>query len=105
MNYSCYFNGTFQRWQGEDVPGECDYLGCYEDIDLGPSFACTEPDCECGMFFCYNHLGYIHDENSAEPKPDSVEWLEQILTEDRWETFRENHPHRVGKYREIVEEF
>ena len=105
MSDQCYFNGSNQRWQGDAVPGECDYIGCYEDIERGPSFACVEPDCGCRLFFCYNHLGFIHDENSTEAKPDSIEWLEHILTNDDWEVFRQNYPNRVGKYRELVEDY
>lgn len=100
-----YFSGMRQRWEGEDVPAECDYIGCYDDIDRGLSFKCSEPGCDCGLFFCYTHQGYIHDNNSTETKPDSIEWLETILTDDRWEPFRARYPNRVGEYRELVEDY
>lgn len=105
MSYQCYFDVVNERWAGESVPAECDYVGCYEDIDRGPSFLCSAPDCGCRLFYCFNHLGFRHDSFSSEAKPDSVDWLEHILTDEYWEDFREDHPDRVERYRELVDEY
>jgi hypothetical protein len=102
MGYQVYYSGTNRRWQGYGVPAECDYVGCYEDIDRGLGFKCEEPDCECELFYCYEHLGFIHDEYSVDPKPDTIEWLEHILTDESWAEFREENPSKVRIYKEIV---
>lgn len=104
MAYTCYYETINKRWQGSGVPGECDYLGCYEEIDRGMSFKCVG-DCDCGLFFCYEHQGYIHDKNSSEAKSDTIDWLERIITDEQWESFRAEYPAWVERYRELVEDY
>lgn len=102
MSNEVSFNKEWHRWEGEPVPGECDYIGCYDQIVRGPSYACEEPDCECGMFFCYTHQGYIHDDNTCEPKEDEIEFLRTILESKAWSHIRSALPYLMKEYEEIV---
>jgi len=104
MGYQVYFNSSNNRWQGYGVPGVCDFAGCDEDIDYGLGFACESYDCGCEAYYCYNHLGFIHNEQTIDIKHDSIEWLEHILTDPEWEEFRKEHPNRIRVYKEIVED-
>lgn len=104
MSSEVYFNKKWMRWEGEAVHGECDYNGCYETIDRGPTHACEEHDCECDLFFCYIHQGYIHNQNTSEAKPDTAEFLREILESRAWEDVRASFPQLMKEYKEIVYE-
>ena len=93
---SIYYNSELHRWEGEGVPGLCDYSGCYEDIEYGPEF-----NTEDG-FYCFEHQGIYHDSYTRDPKSDTVEWLEVILTSSRWKYFRKEYPDKVREYQDIV---
>lgn len=102
MSNEVTFSNSRNRWEGDPVEGDCDFLGCYDTVNRGPSYQCSEPDCECGLFFCYYHQGYIHNENTAEAKADTIEFLKIILESEAWEGIRRAIPHKVKEYQELV---
>lgn len=114
MGYSVYeYKG---RWAGYGVPAVCDEPGCAAEIDRGLAYLCggTPGGGErgCGLFFCSEHLGLGPEDDdpemcarcrgggpSIEPKPDTAEWIEHMLTDTSWRMWRDQHPERVDDLR------
>jgi len=120
-----------ERWAGYGVPAICDWPDCDEKIDRGLGHKCEEhgayrlmldgeeisydrfddePDAEedwteaegCGLYFCEDHL-YRHSEHEGiEPKPDTAEWVQWMLTDESWAQWREENTERVEKMREAA---
>lgn len=94
------------RWAGYGVPAICDNPSCDIEINRGFSYLCGESpmddnpgehrggDCMgCGLYFCPGHR--YGDHQNFEPKGDTNDWVEWILTDDSWEQWRSEHPKRV----------
>jgi ribosomal protein L24E len=106
------------RWAGYAVPAECDWPDCAAKIDRGLGYKCEEhgeyelqlngveideddwddnPDAEevwvenegCGLFFCSEHENKTEEHGKIVlRKPDSIEWLRHMMTDESWERWR-----------------
>lgn len=99
---------------GYGVPAICDKPDCDAEIDRGLSYCCGDYSTEygCGLYFCENHLSYrkphgsdrlvqlcprcIAYKNPYTPKPDTQEWISWKLTDDSWNTWRQENPKKVA---------
>lgn len=115
MGYAVYNHGD--RWAGYGVPAECDWPDCREKIDRGLGYKCEdhggyklilnreeisydrfdeEDDAEeewvetegCGLFFCEKHRSQTDQHANIEPKPDTQEWIDHMLTDESWQDWR-----------------
>ena len=106
------------RWIGYGVPAECDHPKCDEAIDRGLAYRCGDLGDEgCDLFFCGEHLAaFVEDEDPNgggvwvcercagdeppfDPKPDTREWIDHVLTDESWQQWREDNPDRVAEMR------
>lgn len=110
MGYGIYFREG--RWGGYEVPAICDHPDCSESIDRGMAYLCGEhpsPEKGCGLAFCSDHLWIggtdddpqmcdrcCDDEPPYEPKPDTREWVQHLLTDESWEQWRNENPTQVA---------
>jgi hypothetical protein len=123
MGYSVYSHNG--RWAGYGVPAICDEPSCSAAIDRGLAYACgggpSEDVPNCGLFFCGDHLNYVEcDDESGErqgfvcarcaasdppfePKPDTVEWVNHMLTDDSWQQWRGENPEQVSAMHKLTE--
>lgn len=121
MGYGVYENG--ERFAGYAVPAICEHPGCNKKIDRGYAYACGgEPFSErgCDRYFCSEHLWY-HNFNirgsrecvqvcarcntykSPFPyKPEKEEWLQHILNDESWSTWREENPEKVNEFKNKI---
>ncbi|MFZ4843938.1 hypothetical protein [Mycetocola saprophilus] len=99
MAFKCEDHGTFKLFlNGEEI----DY-DRYED----------EPDAEeewveaegCEFFLCHAHLDdrdkFDHGTLKV-GKPDSVEWLKHMLTDESWADWRTENPEKVRAHQATV---
>lgn len=96
------------RWAGYGVPAICDLPSCDTKIDRGLDFKCdtiytydeaidVEAESEgCGMFFCAEHQQHTAH-TSASPKADTEEWTTHMLTDESWQTWRDQNPEFTGR--------
>lgn len=104
------------RWAGYGVPAVCDWPDCEAAIDRGLAYKCEEhltyfewPDGReeenvdegCGLYFCSEHLYKAELHGGVEPKPDTREWVEWMLTDESWEQWRTENPDRVASMRVV----
>jgi len=104
MGYSVYYDSTWKRFSGYGVPAICDHPNCNEEINRGLGYICVgeEEDEPCGLFFCDEHTSLDNQcenckylDESFVPKPETKEWIEHMLTDDSWESWRNNNPGEV----------
>ena len=106
-----------ERFIGYGVPATCDNPGCGASIDRGMAYACgggvTSSQENCGLFFCDKHLFYpdtddaehascmrcCKSEDPFDPTPDVAEWVEHLLTDESWQSWREENPVKVATMR------
>lgn len=124
MGYAVYEDPeTKGRWAGYGVPAECDMPGCNIEIDRGLGYKCEsghadedawedqdederDPEFEdygCGLYFCESHdypIGDSHDKLT--PKPDTLEWVHHILTDESWDQWRAENPALVDGYQKRI---
>lgn len=103
MSCSVYYSTVNYRWQGYEVPGECDYVGCREIIYRDIEDACLSKRCNCQAFYCKTHVNFTHDEYSVSKSEDSIEWLLFILNDENWEAFREENQELMKEYEDIID--
>lgn len=119
MGYAVYRDPEdSSRWAGYGVPAECDMPDCTTRIDRGMGYRCEEhvfydeddegdetereePGCE--LHFCEKHLYDPEDHENVTPKPDSIEWLRHMLTDDSWADWRRENPDETAAHRQRVE--
>lgn len=109
------------RWAGYGVPAECDWPKCDEQINRGLAYKCeehveyyidavTEQEVEqindgCGRFFCDLHLYLYAEHQGIEHKPDSLEWVRHMLTDESWQQWRDENPSKVAAMKQrLVDE-
>lgn len=95
------------RWAGYGVPALCDEPDCAAEIDRGLGYRCGDArdGFGCGLSFCSEHLWYsprdgepqmcqrcCDSEEPVEPKPDTAEWEQHMLTDESWAQWRDEHP-------------
>lgn len=96
------------RWAGYGVPAICDLADCTTKINRGLDYKCdtiyaydetaeveTEEE-ECGLFFCARHQEHSTHE-TAQPKPDTSEWISHILEDESWQAWRAQNPEFVAR--------
>ena len=119
MGWAVGWEPNTRRWRGYGVPAVCEEPGCDAKIDRGLAYACGGLD-GCGRFFCKEHLyssyeiieaGLAVAEGEfvcarclewAEPypcKPETVEWLTHVLTDESWEQWLSEEPEAADSYR------
>lgn len=124
MGYAVYRDPEdSSRWAGYGVPAECDMPDCTTRIDRGMGYRCEEghadedadeglteaeadPEFEdfgCGLHFCEKHLYDAESHEGVDPKPDSIEWLRHMLTDDSWADWRRENPDETAAHRRRVE--
>ena len=115
MSWQVYENSD-GRWCGYGVPAICDHPTCSEQIDRGVTFVCGDTpgggDHGCGLYFCADHMSWVyrgprcsvqlcvrceHGENPFEPKADTAEWVNHMLTDESWGEWRELNPDTVAE--------
>lgn len=102
MGYGVYKRDG--RWAGYGVPATCDHPDCGASIDRGLAYMCA-PDTGCGLFFCSGHLVFVDIPSEAQlcercrdgkppfdPTPDTAEWVTHMLTDESWQTWRDENP-------------
>ena len=103
--------GRSGRFIGYGVPAKCDHPDCDADIDRGFAYSCGDYDQvdNCGLHFCGQHLDHEIDDTQVcercgsededapwfEPKPDTAEWINHILSDESWEKWRAENPELV----------
>lgn len=121
MGWSVGYDDNWQRWIGYGVPAVCDQPGCGESIDRGLGRVCGGDvyggDVGCGLFFCGHHLAHSTDDDECgvrcercwlpgaelfEPTPDTVDWVEHMLTDESWLDWRAANPGEVAVMRQKV---
>lgn len=118
MGYAVYMDADARdagvtRWAGYGVPGICDYPTCSREINRGLGFKCERRYVEgdggeelevegCGLYFCLDHLpaGCPDGHDTFTPKPDTAEWVQWMLTDESWETWRQENPETVAQLRQ-----
>ena len=110
MGYAVYNRGG--RWAGYGVPAICDHPDCAVEIDRGLAYRCGDigEDKGCGLFFCSSHLWIgsgdddpqmcdrcCDDKPPFDPKSDTAEWVEHMLTDESWDQWRRENPERVAE--------
>jgi hypothetical protein len=110
MGWAIGYDRRWLRDIGYGVPALCDHPGCTEQIDRGLYYVCGgEPkggDDGCGLYFCSQHLFLMRGfpqrcerccegERPFQPKPDVPRWLHHKLTDETWQTWRDENPYEV----------
>jgi hypothetical protein len=86
------------------------------EIDRGVAYACGGRQVDsCGLYFCDEHLlfsfgvgGYLcercvgdpYESKAFEPTPDVPEWIDHVLSDESWATWRAENPARVEAMRD-----
>jgi hypothetical protein len=119
MGWSVGYDTTWHRDIGYGVPAVCDQPSCDVEIDRGLAYVCgSEPfggEFGCGLYFCEDHLGYRVPRRTGQgvmncarcrqyrspykPKPDVREWVEHKLTDESWQSWRDQNPVEVEALR------
>lgn len=118
MGWSIGYDSNWKRDIGYGVPALCDYPGCTEEIDRGLSYVCSgEPyggDHGCGLFFCAKHRRFhsfrdgccqevcFRCDRYRKPfsaKPDVPAWTNWKLTDESWQSWRDENPAEVSRLR------
>ena len=99
MGYSIGWDSDNNRWKGYGVPCICEHPDCRVEIDRGMGYLCEG----CGLAFCGKHHGLGHCErcqdiddagdrpegtNPFNAKPESLEWLQHLRTDESWAKWR-----------------
>lgn len=105
-----------ERWAGYGVPAECDWPDCEQRIDRGLGYKCethtwvddggddvVAGEDGCGLFFCEAHRYRIEEHERIDPKPDSIEWVRHMLTDDSWQQWRDENPQQLPAMRARAE--
>lgn len=116
MGWSVGYDSNHRRDIGYGVPAKCDHPGCGKDIDRGLAYVCGGDvyggEDGCGLFFCGEHLRYVHrddgdggkewspqlcercseGESHFEATPDVQEWIDHKLTCPSWAAWRAENP-------------
>lgn len=115
MGYGIYYRDG--RWQGYEVPAECDMPNCHKIINRGLGYKCEDhghfettsvyfeewvdkPGCD--LFFCNLHSDDPEAHEEATPKGESVEWMNHLLTDESWGKWRETNPALVKEYKTLL---
>ncbi len=102
MSRAISFDPNWKRWVGYGVPAICDYPKCSAGIDRGLGYVCGQDvyggERGCGLFFCRDHLRHdgrtsvctrcLYRKPSYRPKPDTIEWVHHMATEESWAVWR-----------------
>ncbi len=111
------------RWVGYGVPAVCDQPECGAAINRGWAYGCggglVGTIDNCGRFFCSDHRTHFkeNDEDGGEwvcercasgddpfpETPDTVEWLEHLLTDESWQQWRDENSECVRDYRAALD--
>lgn len=118
------------RWAGYGVPAVCDAPHCDVEINRGLGYRCenyvryeyydaegnitfggdwedeVEIDEEgCHLNFCDEHSAHDTPGHTDEtmPKPDTLEWVQHMLTDESWERWRSENPEKVAQMKERIE--
>lgn len=125
MGWAVGWDSEYRRHIGYGVPCKCEHPDCDKDIDRGLAYRCGDlGDDGCNLFFCTDHLAYEitsyeddlpvavcercserTEENWVapfDPKPDTQEWAEHVLTDESWAQWRAENPRQVEAYYAIV---
>jgi hypothetical protein len=122
MGWSIGYDHNWRRDIGYDVPALCDHPKCRAEIDRGLSFVCGgEPYGEphgCGLFFCDAHRISVEKRNGdvvrvcprcaahkpayKHPKADVPEWVRHKLTDESWQSWRDENPILVSLYAAVL---
>lgn len=117
MGWSIGYDEQWKRDIGYGVPTLCDAPGCTKAINRGLSYVCgSEPyggDHGCGLFFCSKHREFHEFRDGCckevcprcakgkspyrHPKPDTAQWLRWKLTDESWQTWRDENPDDVKR--------
>ena len=113
MGYAVGWDEEYGRFRGYGVPAWCDGM-CGTKIDRGMGWEVEgydeldedgepigEPD-GMRLYLCSNCDVNDLDEDGHLP-PEHPEWLEHVLTDDSWATWRDENPVRVDMYKESLE--
>lgn len=116
MGYAVYEDTNSDRWAGYGVPAKCDWPDCEQHIDRGLGYKCethtwvddggddiVAGEDGCGLFFCLVHRYEPEQHAGIEPKPDVAQWISHMLTDESWQSWREENPARVAEMREQVD--
>lgn len=118
MGYGVYWVSERNRWEGYMVPGPCDWPTCEAEIDHGLGTRCEDHDYGyindegeeeqimdggCELTFCGDHLYEVELHAGIKPKPDSLEWIGWVLTDESWAYWRSTHRKKVAEYHARLE--
>jgi len=99
LSYKCEEHGEYElRLNGEQI----DYSRFHDEDDAEEVWVENEG---CGLYFCSDHEGEsaAHDK-IASGKPDSIEWLRHMLTDDSWSDWRNENPGEAAAAQKRVED-
>jgi len=112
MGWQIGYDDRWKRDIGYGVPAYCDHPKCSAVIDRGLGCVCGgEPyggEKGCGLFFCGEHLRGFgeyqrcpkcarYDRKPYKPKPDHPNWIKWKLTDESWQTWRDENPEEVKR--------
>lgn len=115
MGWEIGWDRVWRRDIGYGVPAVCDHPGCNEEIDRGLSHVCgnEEPyggEEGCGLYFCTAHGGGSLCQHCAsgsdetfDPSPDTMEWVQHKLTDESWQSWRDDNPEWVKEARRRID--
>jgi hypothetical protein len=115
MGWSIGYDHNWRRDIGYGVPALCDHPKCRAEIDRGLSYVCGGhlSDIGCGLFFCGAHRKWCrgamlcprcaaHKPPYKHPKPDVPEWVRHKLTDESWQSWRDENPILVSLYAAVL---
>lgn len=111
MGWSIGFDSNWDRDIGYGVPAYCDHPKCNAVIDRGLGYVCGGDlrggEKGCGLYFCGEHLRGArpqlcpkcarYDHTPYKPKPDHPDWIKHKLTDESWQTWRDENPRAVER--------
>lgn len=59
-------------------------------------------DAGCGLYFCGEHESPTSAHDAVTPKPDTVEWVQHMLTDESWERWRDENAEQLPAMRARV---
>jgi hypothetical protein len=95
------YDTNWNRWIGYGVPAFCDHPGCVAEIDRGIGYVCGGEvyggDDGCGLYFCPDHRHILCERCESgsdpfDPTPDTREWIQHMLTDESWASWRRSNP-------------
>lgn len=116
MGWSIGYDENWGRWIGYGVPAYCDHPKCNAKIDRGLAYVCCgqQPyggERGCGLYFCYAHQDIDgrcpkcrrYDNKPYKPKPEHLDWINHILTDESWAKWRAENPKELEAMRQSVQ--